>query len=111
MNQTIKDMLQKTAGAIPSQWDIYLDPLLFTLRETPQASTGLAPFELVFGRILHGVLQTLQEGLATAEPQPGQGPASYMIQLRECRNWAHTQAQRHLQEAQAIQKRLYDRTT
>lgn len=49
MNQTIKDMLRKTAGAFQAQLDKYLDPLLFALREKLQASMRLAPFELVWG--------------------------------------------------------------
>lgn len=46
MNQTIKDLLRKTAGAFPSQWDKYLDPLLFALWEMLQTSMGLSPFEV-----------------------------------------------------------------
>lgn len=61
MNQTIKDLLRKTVGAFPSQWDKYLDPLLFALRETPQSFMGLAPFNLVFGRCHHGLMQNLQD--------------------------------------------------
>lgn len=49
MNQTIKVLLRKTVGTFPTQWDKYLDPLLFALRETPQASAGIASFELVLG--------------------------------------------------------------
>lgn len=50
MNETSKDLLRKTAGAFPAQWDKYLDPLLFALWETPQTSTGVAPFKLVYGQ-------------------------------------------------------------
>lgn len=49
MNQMIKDLLGKTEGAFPTIQDKYLDPLLFTLRKTPKASTGVTPFELDFG--------------------------------------------------------------
>lgn len=41
---------------------MYLDPLLVTLRETPQASTGLAPFELVFRQHPRRLIQVLQDG-------------------------------------------------
>lgn len=61
MNQSIKDLLRKTTGAFPLQWDKYLDPFLFALRETPQASTGLAPFELVFGQHPCGLMQILKD--------------------------------------------------
>lgn len=61
MNQSIINMLWKTTGAFPGKWDRYIGLLLFDLRETPQTSTGVAPFELVFGRKLCGVMQTLRE--------------------------------------------------
>lgn len=43
-NQTFKGALKKVARDHPRQWDRYIDPLLFALRETPQASTGFSPF-------------------------------------------------------------------
>lgn len=50
MNQTLKRLLHKYVGSCPTQWDTYLDPLLFALRETPQTSTRLLPFMVVYGR-------------------------------------------------------------
>lgn len=37
MTQTLKDLrlLQKASDAFPHQWDCFLDPLLFALREAP----------------------------------------------------------------------------
>lgn len=55
MNQTLKDQLWKTAKAFPAQWDRYLDPLLFALRETPQSFTGFASFDLVYGQCPWGL--------------------------------------------------------
>lgn len=56
------------------------------------------------------MIQTLREGWAAAEPQPGHGSSSYMAQLRARLNWAHTQAQELLQQIQKDQKRLYVQT-
>lgn len=46
LNQTLKNMLAKAIRAHPRAWDLCLDPILFALRELPQAS----PFELIYGR-------------------------------------------------------------
>lgn len=72
LNQTIKAMLQKLAYDHPEAWDLYVDPLLFALRETPQASTGVAPFELLYGRIPRGILGLTEdqaEGRGRNNPQ------------------------------------------
>ncbi len=48
-NQTLKSMLQKTAKEEGKDWDTLLPYLLFAYREVPQASTGISPFELLYG--------------------------------------------------------------
>jgi len=49
-NKTLKSMLHKFVHEDSRSWDKWLDPLLFAVREVPQASTGFSPFELLFGR-------------------------------------------------------------
>lgn len=43
-------------------WDKWLDSVLFTVREVPQASMGFSPFELLFGRKPWGVLDLVELG-------------------------------------------------
>uniref|UniRef100_A0AAQ4QLX3 Integrase catalytic domain-containing protein n=1 Tax=Gasterosteus aculeatus aculeatus TaxID=481459 RepID=A0AAQ4QLX3_GASAC len=50
MNKTLKSMIRKFISEDERNWDHWLDPLLFAVREVPQASTGFSPFELWFGR-------------------------------------------------------------
>lgn len=50
LNKTLKAMIRKVAQRHPNQWDLCLNALLFAIRETSQASTGLAPFDLLYGR-------------------------------------------------------------
>ena len=45
-NKTLKSMLRKFVTEDSRNWDKWLDPLLFAVREVPQASTGFSPFEL-----------------------------------------------------------------
>ena len=56
---TIKPMLRKIIAAQPRQWHRYLPALLFAVRELPNASTGFAPFELLFGRKPRGPIDLL----------------------------------------------------
>ncbi len=60
-NRTLKTMIQKFVHEDAKNWDKWLEPLLFAVREVPQASTGFSPFELLYGRQPCGVLDVLRE--------------------------------------------------
>ena len=60
-NGTLKKMLVRMCAERPSDWDRYLEPLLFAYREAPQASTHLSPFELLYGRTVRGPMSILKE--------------------------------------------------
>ncbi len=49
-NRTLKTMIRKFVHENAKNWDKWLEPLLFAVREVPQASTGFSPFELLYGR-------------------------------------------------------------
>lgn len=111
MNQSIKNLLRKTDGAFPTQWDKYLDPLLFALQEISQDSTSINPFEFIFGRCPCSFMKVMQDGWIPPDPAPGHNPHIYMAQLQEQLEWAQSQAPNHLQQAQTKQKQLYDKTS
>lgn len=70
LNQTMKGMLAKAIKAYPRSWGLYVGPILFALREPPQASTGFSPFELLYGRDPRGLLETLEgNGGRAKEPK------------------------------------------
>ena len=54
-------MLKKTVNKEGKDWDKLLPYLLFAYREVPQASTGFSPFELLYGRLVRGPLDILNE--------------------------------------------------
>ncbi len=60
-NRTLKTMIRKFVHEDAKNWDKWLEPLLFAVREVPQASTGFSPFELLYGRQPRGVLDVLRE--------------------------------------------------
>lgn len=42
-------------------WDDYLPFFLFTCRDAPCSATGYSPFELIFGKQMHGPLSILKQ--------------------------------------------------
>lgn len=86
-NQTLKEMLRKTASEEGKDWDKLIPYVLFAYREVPQESTGFSPFELLYGREVRGPLDVLKEKNArltrwsfslqpyqfTVEYRPGKG--------------------------------------
>ena len=60
-NGSLKQMLKRLCAERPKDWDRYIGPLLFAYRETPHASTGFAPFELLYGRTVRGPMAILKE--------------------------------------------------
>ena len=56
----IKSILRKLVVDQPRQWHRFLDPLMFAIRTTPNAS-GYSPFELLFGRAGRSHLTFLKE--------------------------------------------------
>ena len=49
-NQTLQRQLLKFVGEERTNWDFYLDGILFSYRVSGQDSTKMSPFYLVYGR-------------------------------------------------------------
>ena len=58
---TLKGMLRK-ARDLGKEWDDLLPYCLFAYRSAPHTNTGIAPFELLFGRNIRGPLEVLKSG-------------------------------------------------
>ena len=105
-NQTLKDMLQKTAREEGKDWDRLIPFVLFAYREVPQASTGFSPFELLYGREVRGPLDVLKEEW---EPRNHSdiNVASYVLieKFEEIFKLVH----RNMEAAQTTQKKWYDK--
>lgn len=50
LNKTLKSTIRKFIDEDERNWNKWLLPMLFAVREVPQASTGFSPFRLLFGR-------------------------------------------------------------
>ncbi len=109
-NRTLKTMIRMFVHEDAKNWDKWLEPLLLAVREVPQASTGFSPFELLYGRQPHGVLDVLRE---TWEEGP-MGSKNEIQHVLDLRTKVHTLGQlsmENLLQAQDKQSRLYNRGT
>ncbi|CAM5130792.1 unnamed protein product [Natator depressus] len=109
-NGTLKMMLKTFMNQHPQDWDKYLPHLLFTYREVPQESTGISPFELLYGRRIRGPLDLMRdewEGKATPN---GESVVEYVMTFRERLAELMGLARENLARAQKKQKVWYDRT-
>ena len=78
----LKAMLRRAASEEGKDWDKHIPYVLFAYREVPQASTGFAPFELVYGRAVRGPLDILKETWE-AEPRSTESVVSYVLAVQE----------------------------
>ena len=62
-------------------WDNQLPSALLAYRISKQDSTGVSPFELMYGREPKVALDVSGEG--EIESQPIRGPAQYLAELKE----------------------------
>ena len=81
-NQTLKEMLRKTASEEGKDWNQLIPYVLFAYREVPQESTGFSPFELLYGRHVRGPLDVLKEEWE-ASPKSDESIISHMLLMRE----------------------------
>ena len=89
-------------------WDKWLDPLLFAVREVPQSSTGFSPFELLFGRKPRGVLDLVKENWEEG-PSTSKNEIQYVMDLRAKLHSLGQISRENLLQAQERQQRLYNR--
>ncbi len=80
-NRTLKTMIRKFVHEDAKNWDKWLEPLLFAVREVPQASTGFSPFELLYGRQPRGVLDVLRETWEEG-PSESKNEIQHVLDLR-----------------------------
>ena len=112
-NQTLKDMLRKTACEGGKDWDKLLPYVLFAYREVPQESTGFSPFELLYGRDVRGPLDIVKESWEESSGGERDGGVesiiSYILLMRERLEKMTALVQTNLANAQAQQKSWYDK--
>ncbi|XP_051982168.1 zinc finger protein 638-like isoform X1 [Xyrauchen texanus] len=109
-HQTLKSVIFKFVHDDAWNWDKWLEPLLFAVREVPQASTGFSPFELLYGRRPRSVLDVLRENLEEG-PSNSKNEIQYILDLRAKLHTLGQLSQENLLQAQERQSRLYNKDT
>ncbi len=107
-NRTLKRMIRKFVHEDAKNWDKWLEPLLFAVREVPQASTGFSPFELLYGRQPRGVLDVLRETWEEG-PSESKNEIQHVLDLRTKLHTLGQLSMENLLQAQDKQSRLYNR--
>lgn len=107
-NQTLKQTFVRNTGR---DWDQWLPHLLFAYREVTQASTGISPFELLYGHDVRGPLSLLRELWEGDQKDLGTvNIVSYDVQMQEWLERMSELVQSHMAEAQQHQKIWYDQS-
>ena len=86
-NQTLKNMLKLVVNSEkPREWDVQLKFLLWAYREIPNDTTGVSPFQMVYGHIARGPLAVLKDSWSNAydsQPYTNNSVKHYLKQLQD----------------------------
>jgi len=102
-NQSLKRCLHHVIRQYPKQWPKLMPYVLWAMRETTNATTGLSPYHLTFGRPARGPLSILKENWSGEEDLPlnlGKSTAEFLTELKENLRVANEFAQEHCDKAQ-----------
>ncbi|XP_066990457.1 uncharacterized protein [Macrobrachium rosenbergii] len=109
-SQFTSQMMDEMCAEQPTTWDRYLPAVLFAYRESPQASMGFSPFELLYGRTVRGPLAILRD-LWDKERNEEEVRTTYdyVFNLRERLEETCKLAQEELKKSQGKYKFFYDK--
>ena len=86
-NKTYKNMRFHVIQQHGRQWHRVIPLVVWTLREVPNATTGVSPYMLVYGRLPRGPLAVLKEAWSDqrdVSADLGKPVEDYMTDLRGC---------------------------
>ena len=108
---TVKSMINKVAADKPKQWHLYLDFILWAIRESENASLGVAPWTLVFSRLPRGPLNVLKEtweGTVESPLRLGKNTVEFLRDLQGKLETVQQYAQEHHAQASERYVRRYN---
>src|SRR6218665_1670782 len=103
MESNIKKMIHHVIIDNPRQWHKIIPFTVWAIREVPNATTGVAPYMLVYGRLQRGPLAVLKEswtGDINLPPRLGLQPKKYLQKMKENLEKALVYANEHSKEKQ-----------
>lgn len=112
VNGTIKTTLTKLISEQPKEWDRFLNPLLFALRDCIHESHGYSPYELLFGRKCRGPMRILKElWMKDEADEEVKNVYEYIGDLRNRIKETCNLAAQEIEKSQAKSKTRYDKKT
>ena len=110
LNGTIKTTLKKLVIEKPKEWDRYVQPMMFALRDSVHEGHGFTPFELLYGRSIRGPMKILKELWTNEEMQDETKDVyNYMIELQERIQETCKVAQQEILKTQKKNERYYNK--
>ena len=104
-NGILKSLLRMRVNKEKNDWDDQLPHALLAYRVSTQSSTGVTPFELLYGREERLPFGPDQEKLVSS---PTHGPAKYVEKLKNRQEILRKLVIKRIEKAQENQKRTYD---
>ena len=106
----LKEVLLTMCAERPNDRDKYLPALLFAVREIPQESLGISPFELLYGRNGRGPMQILRELWSVeATDEHARLTYQYVVDLKERLEKTCKLAQDNVRKLDIKQNAFYDK--
>ena len=109
--QSTKRIIGKLAHDSPRSWQKHLNCTMWALREVPNETTGISPFQAVFGILPKGPLAILKEHWCGETDLPldlSKGTADYLKELRNKLETAQSFVNSHTTQAQQRYARYYN---
>ena len=111
-NQTFKRMIHHAIMENPRRWHKIIPFTVWAIREVPNATTGVAPFMMVYGRVPRGPLAILKEswtGDISVNSKWGIQPRKYLEELEANLKQAAQFAIEHSREKQVQYVNQYNK--
>ncbi|XP_068240108.1 uncharacterized protein [Palaemon carinicauda] len=110
-HQTLKSLLRKFCMETGTDWDESLDFILFVIREVPNDSLGMSPFEMLFGHKVRGPLQVLKDKMLNNDTLDNVTVGQYVDKLKCNFEKVHNFAFNNLKGSQDVMKENFDLKT
>ena len=104
-NGILKSLLRMRVNKDKNDWDEQLPHALLAYRSSTQSSTGVTPFEMLYGREVRLPFGPDQENLVSS---PTHGPAKCVEELKKRQDNIRKLVTKRIEKAQEKQKRSYD---
>ena len=102
--QSLKKLIYQVVSSDKSrEWDTKMDQVLWAYRSTPHSTTGISPYQMVYGKVPRGILSILRDnmtGLQTVHPGVSGTVKDYCDKMLKDLKISHDLAEINCEKAQ-----------